>query len=603
MGDGFLRQESLKNENYVYSEGTIEVYNILDSYINGNLLFKKDIEYNLDELKKLSLFCNIDYNTDVFELLLQNNKILYNIVRLVIISNFTRIKENRMYELIDDEFILSLLDFYQALYSDDIEKIELFLRIANGDKVARNKAILDNKGLVCEIALKYNFSNVDIDDLISEGMLGLINAVDNFNLFENVQFSTYAFNCIDGFIKRFINTKEGTIRTHTASKLFNYDKGVKLLDAKLGREPNFDEIAKELKMDKTDICVFNSIKNDFFSLNSVIESENGAITELGDLIAGIPEQFIDSDIDTKKEFLYQLIYSNLPINYIYVLIYRYGLGNVESLTLEKIGDMVGIVKDEIRRLEENALKKIREIVNSYNYDDKQLSNNILFVKNKYSTRKIFCIHKSKVIRNMPAQVLNRIVENVVHYNLRNNNYLLEKKNQKNKENIKFSKIDNRILDIFSSFILEYDKIFVYDSLMELDFSQIKLVYLNYAEETNPKHLFVNETFNEMEKNMFFKLFVTVINNIKLSSLIFADFYEHFSTYTVEQVDRVIENLKENEKMILHLRFGNDLNSKVIYPLTKIQREQLEAVIEKLNIALEHEKTSERAGYLKKYNYL
>lgn len=590
MGDDFLKQESLKNKNYVYSEKTIEVYNILNDYINSNLSFNKKLEYNLDELKRLSIFDELDYNTDVFELLFQNNKLLYNIVRAVIIFYFYQIRNNKMAELIDSEFILSLLDFYQALYHDDIEKIELFLRVANGDKEARNKVILDNKGLVCELAFKYSFCNLDIDDLTSEGMLGLIHAVDNFNIFENVQFSTYAFNCIEGFIKRFISTKEGNIKVHMANKLLNYSKSVKLLEEKLGRNPSFDEIETVFKINKSDICLLNSLKDDFISLNNFITNDGGeSPTELVDLIADAPIQFIDSDVDDKNTLLYEFLYSsNLPINYIYVLIYRFGLEGADRLTLEKIGKLVGIVPDGVRQLETKALIKIRENINSYNCTDNLFSDNMLFAKNKYSTYQIFCAYKSKIIRNMPISILNGIVKNIVHYSLCNNCYLLEKKKQKEYEDIKFSKIDNKILDIFSSYILEYDKISIYDSLMDLNFEEIKIAYLNYDDSTNPKHLFVNENFNKIEKDTFFKLFASVVKNIKVSSLIFADFYKYFSSYTVEQVDKAIDKLSEDAKLLLHLRFGNDLNSKVIYPLTKVQRNKLESVIKKIDVALIHE---------------
>lgn len=591
----FLKQELFKNKNDEYSEKTIEVYNILNDYINNNLLFNNKLEY-LDELKKLSIFGEIDYNTDVFKLLFQNNNFLYNMVRMVIISNFYRIKDNTMVELIDNKFILSLLDFYQALYHDDIEKIELFLRVANGDKEARNKVILDNKGLVYEVAFNYSFGNVDIDDLISEGILGLIHAVDNFNIFENVQFSTYACNCIEGFIKRIINTKEGNIRVAMASKLLNYSKSVKLLEEKLGRNPNFAEIKTELKMDEFDICLFDGLKEDFISLNNIIKNDEGSSIELVDLIADAPTKFIDSEVDNNNALSYKLLYSsNLPINYIYILIYRFGLEGVDRLTLQKISELVGIVPDEVRQLETRALKKLVENLNSYNYDEDLFNDNRLFSKNKYSTYQIFCVHKSKVIRNMPISILNSIAKNIVHYSLCNNHYLLEKKRQKENKDIKFSKIDNKILDILSSYILEYDKIFIYDSLMDLNFEEIKIACLNYDDSTNPKHLFVNENFNEIEKNDFFKLFTSVVKNIKVSDLIFPNFYKYFRLHTVEQVDKVVDKLSEDEKLLLHLRFGNDLNSNAVYPLTKAQRDKLEIVIKNINIALTYGNISENSA--------
>lgn len=573
-----MKQGVLKKEENIYSNKTIEIYNILNDYINSNLSPKNDFENTLNELKKLSKFDKIDYNNDVLDLLFQNNTILFNIIRKAIISNFYKIRENKIFDVIDNKFVLALIDFYQVLYPNDIQKIELFLRASNGDKIARNKIILDNKGIVYELAFKYNFDDNIVDDLISEGMIALIKAVDNFKLSKNVEFSTYTFNCVEGAIKRFINTKEGDVKVNLAEKLVNYNKNIKLLEEKLGKQPSFDEIAKEFRMNKPDISMFNSLKDNFISLNSFVADDSEKLTEIGDLIPDTPEKFIDSNVDDQKLLLYKLLYSsNLSISCIYVLIYHYGLEEFNRLTFEKIGKTVALKPNAIDRLEKNALKKIRTRISNNNYTEEKFSNNAL--ETNYNTLKIFDIN-NRVLRNMPIPMLNMIVNNIIYYNLFNS-YLLDKKKQKDNEIIKFSNIDNRVLDIISSYILEYDKLFIYDALMDLSLDEIKFIYLNYSEKTNPKHLFVNENFNNNAKNQFIELFIKVIKKIKEVNLIYDDFYKYFSKYTIEQIERITGELSEEEKKLLHLRFGEGLKNNVIYPLTDVQRYGLEKTVKKI----------------------
>ena len=560
----------LENEELTVLEETKKAYNILNSYINSNLSFKKDSKSNLEELQKLSLFYDDYSNTKVLESLLRNNTILSNIIRSVITSNFYSIKANKFNDIIDNNFILLLIDFYQALYPKTIETIDLFYRVYYRDKEARNKLILDNKGIVYDIVFKYATNDIDTEDLISEGMIGLIKAIDNFKLSENVEFSTYAFTCIEGAIKRFINTKEGDIKVNVSEKLLIYNKKTKLLEEMLGREPNFDEVAKELQMNKSEIYMFNSLKSKFIRLNSFIIDDGENTAEIGDLIPADPEQFIDSDVNNEKEFFNRLLYSsNLTINQICILIYRFGLENYEEHKLEIIGQKFGITDECVRKYEGAAIKKIRNSYKSVNPNCSLSQDNLQFILNRYSTRKVFSISKNKIINNIPIPMLNMIVKNIIYYNLYNNSYLLEKIKQKNSSSVNFCEINTKMLNIISLFILEYDKIQIYDSLMDLNFDELKIFELNYDESTNPKHLFINESFNEIEKKKFLELFNRVIENLQKSTLIVDNIYNYFNDSTIDQIDEVLEELTEGEKNLLHLRFGEDLKNNAIYPLTKI----------------------------------
>jgi len=244
------------------------------------------------------------------------------------------------------------------------QEVQLAERIQKGDKEARDHMIKSNLRLVVKIAHDYKDFGLPLLDLISEGNIGLIKAVERFDPKKGGKLSTYAAWWIKQSIKRALANQSKTIRlpVHLVDKISKMRKTATALTEELGREPTDDEIAEEMHMPVNKVAHLKSVSVRPTSLNAPL-GEDGDGTEFGEIVgdenastpfAQLSDKSLQMDID-------QMI-SDLDAREARIIRLRFGLEGDAPLTLEEVGDMFGITRERVRQLQNMALSKMRKIM-------------------------------------------------------------------------------------------------------------------------------------------------------------------------------------------------------------------------------------------------
>jgi len=228
---------------------------------------------------------------------------------------------------------------------------------------AREKLTKANLRLVVKVAKQYNNLGLDMTDLISEGNIGLMQAVEKFNPLKGVKFSTYACYWIKQSIKRALSNKSRTIRLpiHLTQLQYTISNFVKKFEVRNSREPTDKEIASSLNVSIKKIKNTKSayLLNNFTFLDAKLDEDGGeenfAIVE--NLSATNP--FLAALENDDKDILMKEMRSVLDEREHYIIQRRFGLGNLDCHTLEQLGVRYGITRERIRQIEAEALKKLR----------------------------------------------------------------------------------------------------------------------------------------------------------------------------------------------------------------------------------------------------
>jgi RNA polymerase primary sigma factor len=239
------------------------------------------------------------------------------------------------------------------------EEVELAKRIERGDKEAKERMINSNLRLVVSIAKRYQGHGLSLLDLIQEGIIGLIRAVEKFDWRRGFKFSTYATWWIRQAVQRGVANKSRTIRipVHISEREQRIARAERELAPKLGRPPTDEEIAKRARLPLKQLRQVRQAARAVTSLDRPIGDENEGA--LGDLFAseqGTPEEEID--VSLEQDVLRRAV-SKLPEREQTVLKLRYGLnGDRDPVSLESIGRQLGITRERVRQIEANALEHL-----------------------------------------------------------------------------------------------------------------------------------------------------------------------------------------------------------------------------------------------------
>jgi RNA polymerase primary sigma factor len=238
------------------------------------------------------------------------------------------------------------------------EEIELAQRIERGDLEAKDRMVNSNLRLVISVARKYQGQGLPLGDLIQEGMLGLIRAVEKFDWRKGFKFSTYGTLWIRQAIGRGLANSGRTVRlpVHIVARARKISDAERKLAVELGRQPTDEEIAAFVELPMDEVIDIRRADRGPTSLDQGV-GEDGD-TALGDLIAGDGpsiEDYVSSELDF--ETLREAV-GGLPDNERTVITLRFGLDREEPQALRETGRRLGLSSERVRQLEDQALRRL-----------------------------------------------------------------------------------------------------------------------------------------------------------------------------------------------------------------------------------------------------
>ena len=244
------------------------------------------------------------------------------------------------------------------------EERELARLKDEGDEGARRKLIESNLRLVMSITRKYTRADVPLLDLIQEGNLGLIRAVEKFDWTMGFKLSTYATWWIRQAVQRALAEQGRTIRlpAHVAEQVRRVQRARRTLGQELSRDPTLDEIALETELTPKRVHELFELVRDHVSLESPVGDGEGVLSDLiEDTNAEEPEA--ETAVRFRSTELARAV-ARLKPRLQRVLILRYGFDGTSGRTLEQIGVELGVTRERVRQLEAHALRELRRVAPS-----------------------------------------------------------------------------------------------------------------------------------------------------------------------------------------------------------------------------------------------
>jgi RNA polymerase primary sigma factor len=241
------------------------------------------------------------------------------------------------------------------------EEIDLSNRARAGDKRARDRLVEKNLRLVVSVAKKYRGYGLTFEDLIQEGNIGLMKAIEKFDPDRGYRFSTYATWWVRQAVQRSVTDKGRTIRVpvHMSEKIQKMARTFNALSAELNRDPSDEEVAERLEWTVDQVRDIKSVMPDATSLDKPANSEDDS-SDIGSFVED------EKSSDTAGEVMREMetahldeAISTLPERARYVLIRRYGLGEEKAATLNELSRELGISRERVRQLQREAEQRLR----------------------------------------------------------------------------------------------------------------------------------------------------------------------------------------------------------------------------------------------------
>ena len=242
------------------------------------------------------------------------------------------------------------------------QEIELAARIKNGDKEAREHMIKANLRLVVKIAHDYDWLGLPLLDLINEGNIGLMKAVERFDPAKGGKLSTYAAWWIKQSIKRALANQAKTIRlpVHLVDKISKMRKVAMRLQEEFGREPTDEEIGEEMELTASRVAQMRTAAIRPASLDAPIGDDSDS-NNFGEIIEDENAETPYEQLEEKTIVnLLQDLVKELPEREAKILNFRFGLDGGNEKTLEEVGHKFGVTRERVRQIQNIALNKLRK---------------------------------------------------------------------------------------------------------------------------------------------------------------------------------------------------------------------------------------------------
>jgi len=263
-------------------------------------------------------------------------------------------------EATSDSLQLFLRDIAQRRLLTAAEEVELAKAIEKGDQAAKNRMIESNLRLVVANAKRYRGLGLPFLDLIQEGILGLIRAVEKFDYRRGFKFSTYATWWIRQAMQRAIQQQSRTIRipVHVGQELARVRAAERKLATELGRDPTADEVAARVGLTADQLDELRSAERVPVSLESRVGSDGD--TELGALLPQEgPTPFEELEVELAEDSIHRAL-ARLDARARRVIELRFGIGGRDPLPLREVAREMGLSAEGVRKLERRALRSLAE---------------------------------------------------------------------------------------------------------------------------------------------------------------------------------------------------------------------------------------------------
>lgn len=242
------------------------------------------------------------------------------------------------------------------------EENDLAAKAKAGDQAARQKIASANLRFVVNIAKKYRHSGMDMSDLISEGNVGLMTAIDKFDPQKGYRFISYAVWWIRQSILKAIYETKDAIRLplNRVNELVKIKKVKKSLRARKSEEEEIKEVAAQLNMERDTVRDLLAISQEMLSLDSSVQGSESEEAVLGDFIEDTRyEDPEEGSIKNAMKRDVRDVLGNLKPKEAQVIRLRYGLDGTEPMSLKEVGDICKLTKERIRQIEKNAIERAK----------------------------------------------------------------------------------------------------------------------------------------------------------------------------------------------------------------------------------------------------